>query len=290
MPWLQRARYWWARLTLPSKGFIIAEITATGVRHVKYDFETERASEVGQQEFEKQISEGVRQTDWFAAFSIIVALTWRAWTVKDFIGEFSLTVGTLKTVLFLTLIVLGFVYKTKRSKVFVGYVLVPEAERKLKAILDAFTTLRRCNGVWGFQVQSHANKKMWKYNAGSVFSVAKLPVALFNRPIPNLETNIQVCGVTYLRMAIYFLPEKLLVIDGDRVFHVAYSRLGIARSHLEYVEAEGQVFPDSMVIDRRWKFINRDGSPDRRFNANVQLPVVSAAGYYGSTWPTCPSA
>ena len=36
MPWLQNARAWWARLTLPSNGFVIAEVGATGVKHVRY--------------------------------------------------------------------------------------------------------------------------------------------------------------------------------------------------------------------------------------------------------------
>jgi len=29
-----------------------------------------------------------------------------------------------------------------------------------------------------------------------------------------------------------------------------------------------------MILERRWKFINRDGSPDRRFKSNFQVPLV----------------
>ena len=169
---------------------------------------------------------------------------------------------------------MGYIYKTKRSKVFIGYVLAPEAEIKLKQILRAFATLSRCSGVWSYQVQENTNDKQWKYNAGGLFSVAKLPIAIFNRPIPNIETNITVCGVTYLGMAIYFLPEKLLVIEGTQIRHIPYNQLEIARTHLEYVEAQGQVFPDSVIVEHRWKFINRDGSPDKRFKGNVQVPLV----------------
>ncbi|MFI5455024.1 MAG: hypothetical protein ACHRXM_06190 [Isosphaerales bacterium] len=274
MPWLQGLRAWWVKLTLPDRGFVIAEVTASAIRHIRYDFEKEQASEVAQKEFEEQITGGVRQSNWFTAFSIIVALAWVVWTIKDFIGNFNLTFGTLKTVLFVTLVVLGFIYKTKRSKVFVGYVLDSDAEQKLKAIADAFAILRRCNGVWAYELRTHASEKLWKYNAGSLFSVAKLPIVFFNRPIPNIETNIRVTGLTYLRMAIYFLPGKLLVIDGTQVFHVEYHGLGLSHTHLDYVETEGHVYPDSLIIDHRWKFINRDGSRDRRFKDNVELPVV----------------
>jgi hypothetical protein len=274
MPWLQNARARWARLTLPSKGFVIAEISPNGITHVRYDFAQEQATEVGRDEFERVLSAGIRQSNWFAGFSIVVALVWAVWTVKDFVGQFSLEVGTLKFVLFLILLVLGYIYKTKRTKVFIGYVLAPEAEMKLKQILRAFATLSRCSGVWAFQVQANTDDKQWKYNAGGLFSVAKLPVAFFNRPIPNIETNINVCGVAYRQMAIYFLPEKLLIIDGKQARHIPYSGVGITRTHLEYVETQGHVFPDSIIIEHRWKFINRDGSPDRRFKENIQVPLV----------------
>src|SRR3954454_6954076 len=119
----------------------------------------------------------------------------------------------------------------------------------LDQILRAFAVLRRSSAVWAYRVQANANEKQWKYNAGGLFSVAKLPVAIFNRPIPNIETNITVCGVAYDQMAIYFLPEKLLVIDGAQIRHVPYSQLGLSRDHLEYVESSRQVFRDSVVVE-----------------------------------------
>jgi hypothetical protein len=274
MPWLQNARAWWARMTLPSKGFVIAEISPGGIKHVRYDFEREQAADVREDEFERDLREGIRQSNWFAGFAFVVAMIWGVWTIIDLAGQFSLTFGTLKFVLFLMLLALGYIYKAKRTKVFIGYVLAPGAEAKLNQILRAFDTLRRCSGVWAFQVQANANDKQWKYNAGGQFSVAKLPVAIFNRPIPNIETNINVCGVAYGRLAIYFLPEKLLVIDGAQILHVPYNQLGFDRTHLEYVETQGHVFPDSVILEHRWKFINRDGSPDRRFKSNFQVPLV----------------
>jgi len=230
--------------TLPSKGFVIAEISPTGIKHVRYDFEREQAADVGEDEFERDLRAGIRQSNWFAGFASSWLWSGAAGTIVDLVGQFSLTLGTLKFVLFLTLLVLGYIYKTKRTKVFIGYVLAPEAEAKLNQILSAFATLRRCSGVWAFQVQANANDKQWKYNAGGLFSVAKLPIAIFNRPIPNLETNIDVCGVAYRQLAIYFFPEKLLVIDGTQIRHVPYSQVGIAQTHLEYVETQGQVFSD----------------------------------------------
>ncbi len=274
MPWMQSVRAWWARLTLPAKGFVIAEVTPAGVKHIRYDFAREQGADVGEDEFERDIREGIRQSNWFVGFAVAVAMVWGVWTVADLVGQFSLTWGTTKFALFLTLLILGYIYKARRTKVFIGYELAPEAEAKLNQILSAFDALRRSSAVWAFRLQANMDDKQWKYNAGGQFSVTKLPIAIFNRPIPNIETNIHVCGVAYGELALYFMPEKLLVIEGSKISHLPYSRFAIGRDHLDYVEVHGHVFPDSMILERRWRFINRDGSPDRRFKANHQVPVV----------------
>jgi hypothetical protein len=274
MPWLQNVRVWWAQRTLPANGFVIAEITPAGINHVRYDFAKERATDVEQDELEREITAGIHRSNWFVGFSIVLGLAWLVWVIKDFVGEFSLTTGSIKTVLFISMLITGYVYKAKRTKVFVGYVLAPEAQAKLEAIRRAFDALRRCGGIWAFQVQANWNDKQWKYNAGSDFSVSKLPIAIFNRAIPNLETNIHVCGVAFNQLALYFLPEKLLVIDGQDVRYIPYGQLSFAQDSLEYVETSGQVFPDSVVLSHHWLRVNRDGSPDRRFKFNCQVPKV----------------
>jgi hypothetical protein len=86
--------------------------------------------------------------------------------------------------------------------------------------------------------------------------------------------KIRVSGIAYQERAIYFLLEKLLVIDGGSVRYVEYRDFSMKSDILEYVETEGHVFPDSQVIDHRWRYINRDGSRDKRFKNNSECPVV----------------
>jgi hypothetical protein len=272
-PFVQQLRVWWAKLTLP-KDFTITEVTATGVRHVKYNLTTGEAHEIDQREAEESVSQGVHRFNWFLPLVTLLGMIWMVWAVKDFIINFSPTWGTFKTLFLLALGLAGFIYKTKRSKVFVGYTLDPAAEQRLEEIAEAISTLRACSRVWMYRVQMNEGRQHWKYNAGDTFTVSRLPVAIFNRAIPNVETNVRVNGIAYRSKAVYFLPEKILVIDGGEVKNVPYQELKIEVDDLEYVESEGQVYRDSEVIDQRWKFINRDGTRDRRFKDNYELPVV----------------
>lgn len=273
LPFLQPLRKWWAKLTLP-KDFVITEVTAAGVHHMKYNVGSGEGHEIDQSEAGKKVSEGVNKFNWYIYLAAVLGAVWVFWTFKDFVTNFSLTWGTLKTVLLAAVALIGFVVKTKNSKVFVGYELDPAAVRRLEEIAEALGVLRRCSHVWMYRVARTEGKQHWKYNAGDTFRVDKLPLALFNRKIPNVETNVRVHGITYHSQAIYFLPEKILVINGSEVRNVPYRDLHIGVDSLEYVESEGHVFKDSEVIGQRWKFINRDGSQDRRFKDNVELPVV----------------
>jgi hypothetical protein len=269
-PWLQRLWEWWAKFTLPADGFVITEVTASGVRHVKYDPKDGQAQEIDPQKAEKRVADGVRQPRWVIAVYVLLGLSWGVWAIQGF----DFTWSAIKALPFAALALVSFVWNLKHSRVFVGYDLDESVRRHLDEITQAFRVLRRCSQAWMFQVEEKKGKLHWKYNAGDSWSVAKLPVAIFNRPIPNLETNIKVNGITFHNQAVYFLPEKVLIVEGGEVHHLTYQELRITTDHLEYVETEGQVYKDSQQIGTRWKYINRDGSADRRFKDNYQLPVV----------------
>lgn len=40
-----------------------------------------------------------------------------------------------------------------------------------------------------------------------------------------------------------------------------------------FIEEEG-VPSDSQIVDQTWRYVNKNGSPDRRFNNNYQIPIV----------------
>jgi hypothetical protein len=272
-PFLQTVRVWWAKLTLPGN-FVITEVTAAGVHHVKYNMGTGESRAIDQREAERNVADGVRRFNWFMLLAAMLGVVWLYWTVRGFVTDFSLTWGTLKTVFMGAIALAGFVFKTKNSKVFVGYTLDPSAVRRLQEIAEAVSALRACSQVWMYCLQQNLGRLNWKYNAGDTFTVARLPLAIFNRTIPNVETNVRVNGIAYGSQAVYFLPERILVIDGSVIRNVPYGDLQVEVDSLEYVETEAHVYRDSDVIGHRWKFINRDGSRDRRFNGNYELPVV----------------
>jgi len=269
-PWIQKTRLWWVKLTRPSKGFIVTEVGPRGVMRLRYDFANEQPSGISEEEYEKELKAGIGRLDWYVAFAILVVLAGGIWAVSDFGEQPNPTLGAAKLVAIPILLVLGYVYRARRSKVFIGYVLTPEVETRLNDLRHAFTALSRCSRVWALRVK--ATDQHWKYSVSS--QISHLPVANFGRALPNVQTNITVCVVAFHQLGIYFLPENLLVVDGSEVRHIAYSHLETSQDHVDYLHTSWQRHGDSVAVGSRWLHSRKDGGPDRRFSVNYQIPII----------------
>ncbi len=269
-PWIQKTRLWWVKLTRPSKGFIITEVGSRSVSRLRYDFANEQPAGVLEDEYEKELKTSIGRIDWYVAFVFLVVVAGGIWALSNFGESPNPTLGVVKLVAILVLLVLGYVYKAKRSKVFIGYVLAPEIDAKFKELRNAFGTLSRCSHIWALRVKS--TELHWKYSVSS--QISHLPDAKFGRTLPNIQTNMIVCSVAFQQLSIFFLPDKLLVVDGNDVRYVAYSHLETSQDHVDYLHTGWQRHSDSLVVGYRWLHSRVNGQQDRRYNVNYQIPIV----------------
>src|SRR5262249_7852398 len=98
-------------------------------------------------------------------------------------------------------------------------------------------------------------------------------VGLAMSPPGIIKTNIAVPMLPCGRETLHFFPDRLLVFTNNGVGAVAYGDLSLERYAGRFVEDES-VPADAQVVDTTWRYVNRDGGPDRRFNNNRQLPVA----------------
>jgi len=73
---------------------------------------------------------------------------------------------------------------------------------------------------------------------------------------------------------LFFFPTFLLLFKGNEEFGIFdLKEIQITMKLTSYIEEEG-VPEDAEVIQHTWKKANKDGSMDRRFRDNYQIPVV----------------
>ena len=71
---------------------------------------------------------------------------------------------------------------------------------------------------------------------------------------------------------LYFTPDAILVIAGAKVAAFRYNDVEIVSRPTRFVE-DSAAPSDTQVVGETWRFLNRNGGPDRRFNNNRKLPI-----------------
>lgn len=62
------------------------------------------------------------------------------------------------------------------------------------------------------------------------------------------------------------------MVQKNKIGALNYSDIIVSKTFSKFIEDES-VPKDSTVIGRTWRYVNKSGGPDRRFNNNRELPV-----------------
>lgn len=146
-----------------------------------------------------------------------------------------------------------------------------EAEACYQFLHEAYHGLASCRRCWHISAQGAVTDR--KRNAGASSLVRRASITLVKKSPPYVKTNISIPSIPVGKQTLYFFPDKVLVFDSSGVGAVSYRHLSIYGSATRFIE-EGQVPKDSEIVDTTWRYVNKKGGPDRRFNNNRQIPIV----------------
>jgi len=167
----------------------------------------------------------------------------------------------------------------QRKTLEIYYSLDAEIETLHKKFLTYFKEFTYSRKIWQ---NLHAQRvDDTKYHAGASTLVSRVPiggVSLHKLPSPFLKTNVSVPCITLKNTELYFFPERLIVKRGSKFGAIFYKNIDIACSNVRFIEDQ-TVPPDAITVDYTWKYLNKSGGPDRRFNGNRRLPICNYTEY-----------
>ena len=159
------------------------------------------------------------------------------------------------------------------TKISVSFEANATAQQAFSAMIRAFDALRMCHKIWDITADRDTNRILERTFASR--TVARFPVS-FEFSSADL---IQFSG-----RAMHFSNvngEDILIYPGvavlprpDGLFALIDIReLDIDFTSVNFVEDE-EVPSDTKIVGHTWAKTNKDGTPDRRFRDNFQIPVV----------------
>lgn len=151
------------------------------------------------------------------------------------------------------------------------YKLDEEATNELIKLQKVFNELTKASRIW--RVTSRKATWDWKRNAGASSLITRNRITAGRLTPPFLNTRISVYGFSLGMMQLFFLPDQVFILQNGKYGAVSYNSLEVNAYPTRYIESEG-VPNDSKILEYTWRYVRKDGGPDRRFSNNQQIPIV----------------
>lgn len=138
-----------------------------------------------------------------------------------------------------------------------------------EAVEDTFNALQLCEKVWDtsrHQMSTH-------YKSSAAEGVIREPTRVNRRVISLMDPSRQgLCLVNSNGPDIALYPVAVAVLSRTNVL-IPWEDVEITYSRTTFVEDE--VVPaDAEVVGETWRYVNRDGGPDRRFSDNPRCSIA----------------
>ncbi|SHM86557.1 Protein of unknown function [Chitinophaga sp. CF418] len=149
----------------------------------------------------------------------------------------------------------------------------PDLKGKFEVLTDAFKQLSHSEKIWDV-TNAEAQNRVAARSAASTL-VMKREVAIGIKPIPDIKSEFAPLWLKNANGAdLYFYPGFIIMYDSrDHFGIIGLNELEFHYEYVRFVET-GTVPKDSKIIDRTWAKVNKNGSPDKRFKNNYQIPIV----------------
>ena len=157
-----------------------------------------------------------------------------------------------------------------RKTTVILYDFTSEVEESFRTFTQWADALASCGRMWHVAAEGRVYDR--KYHAGATSLLQRNATVVRSTPPPFERTNVPVLSVAAGRRTLYFLPDHLLVYDVSSIGAVSYGSVELAVARQRFIE-DGGVPGDATVVDYTWRYVNKSGGPDRRFNNNPRIPI-----------------
>jgi hypothetical protein len=140
-------------------------------------------------------------------------------------------------------------------------------------VLESFKKLCTSSKMWDVTSAYDQNRAITRSAASTV--VTRKDIHLDLKEIPDIKANFNPLYFQNGNGAdIYFYPNFIIVYSSKEKFAIiGLNELQVTFTTTRFVET-GTVPSDSKIIDRTWAKVNKNGTPDKRFSNNYEIPIV----------------
>lgn len=144
---------------------------------------------------------------------------------------------------------------------------------KYNQLKTSFTNLCSSHKIWDVTSEQFQDRALTRSSAGKL--VKKKEVKFKTATLPFINCDFDALFMKNANGADFFIyPTFVVMYSSDQKFAIiGMEELEFHHSSVRFTET-GPVPQDSKIIDYTWAKVNKNGSRDKRFKGNYQIPVV----------------
>lgn len=162
------------------------------------------------------------------------------------------------------------IYVRTKGVIDLDYTIENDQQGVVAQYIQPMMYITQSNKVW--RIVQSSKVLNTKISSGAENSVVREGCrATQTLPFP-FRANVAAATFKSKRETLVFLPDKLFVIQGIKVGALSYHDISTSMYTTRFHE-DGSLPLDANVIGQTWQYVNKSGSPDKRYANNRQLPV-----------------
>ena len=147
----------------------------------------------------------------------------------------------------------------------------------LDSFYDSFAELEDCDSMW--YVYAKEREAVGNYHNIDSSKILRKEIAIKYGNPKFIKTNVVVPCIEAGNQELYFFPDKLLVAEGKKVGALSYNNLVVEIEKGKFKE-DGDLPSDAKVVETTYKYVNKDGGPDKRYSYNPKTSIVEYTYIY----------
>jgi len=157
-----------------------------------------------------------------------------------------------------------------------------EIRNKYDKIVSTFKSVASSNKIWDVTSEEIQDTKVTRSAASR--GIKKTEVKFGLKSLPDIRGKFEALWFNNANGAdLYVYPNFIVMHSSKTKFAViGLDELDFNHSYTKFLET-GLIPNDTKIVDKTWAKVNKNGSPDKRFKDNYEIPVVKYGSIYLKT-------
>ena len=148
-----------------------------------------------------------------------------------------------------------------------------EIKSKYDQIVLTFKKLITSQKIWDVTSEHYQDTKATRSSARSLLQKKEIKFGF--KSLPDIKTKYDALWFNNANgVDLYFYPNFIVMFSSTTKFAIiGIDEIELSQPYSRFIET-GSIPTDTKIIDKTWFKVNKNGSPDKRFKQNYQIPVV----------------